>query len=182
MVVSGCSGKSRCCPGHVSPRPPETPNTRNTVGRPDIPGQPGTPDPSRILQARPPLVSGFSEPPSRGLRGLQQRASRGFQGPPRGLQGPSGGLLRLGARTPPKKPLVGVTLKMGCDGRAWTAGLGYSHQGENQCTLYIFGLEAGLCLPMCGKSPEGLYTSTLHRLLPLSYPVRVYRLTCIFSV
>ena len=56
-------------------------------------------------------------------------------------------------------------------------GFRYSHQGENQCTLYIFGLlgwlEAGLCLPMYGKSPEGLYTSTLHRPLPLSYPVRV---------
>ena len=38
--------------------------------------------------------------------------------------------------------------------------------------LYIFGslkwLEAELCLPMYDKSPEGLYTSILHRLLPLS--------------
>ena len=33
-------------------------------------------------------------------------------------------------------------------------------------------LEAVLCLPMYGKSPDGLYTSILHRLLPLSYPVR----------
>ena len=31
-------------------------------------------------------------------------------------------------------------------------------------------LEAGLCLPMYGKSSEGLYTSILHRLLPLSLP------------
>ena len=44
-------------------------------------------------------------------------------------------------------------------------GLGYSHQGENQCTLFMSGplhyLEAGLCLPMCGRSPEGLYPIVL---------------------
>ena len=62
----------------------------------------------------------------------------------------------------------------------------YSHQQKNQCTVYTFGplgwLEAGLGLPMYGKSPQGLYTSTLHRLLPLSCLVRLCRLTCIFSV
>ena len=36
--------------------------------------------------------------------------------------------------------------------------------------IYIFG-------PLYGKSPERLYTSILHRLLPLFDPVRVYRLT-----
>ena len=40
----------------------------------------------------------------------------------------------------------------------------FSHEGENQCTLHSFGpvgwLQAGLCLPMYGRSPEGLYAST----------------------
>ena len=34
-------------------------------------------------------------------------------------------------------------------------------------------LKAEPCLPMYGKSPEGLYSSILYRLLPLSDPVRV---------
>ena len=55
---------------------------------------------------------------------------------------------------------------------AFTWGLGYFHQEENQWSLGW--LEAGLCFPMYGKSPEGLCTSTLHRpplpLLPLQVP------------
>ena len=36
-------------------------------------------------------------------------------------------------------------------------------------SMYIVGwLEPGLCLPMYGRSSEGLYTSILHRLLPSS--------------
>ena len=138
---------------------------------------------------------GFPAPRvSRGLRGPgPPGASRGLQGSPgafRGLHGSRsysrpfrpdfGGvpgrppcsrpspadLLQLGARTLPGGP-PGDSAG---DGRGLgTLGLGYSHQGENQCTLYIFGLlgwlEAGLCLPMYGKSPEGLYTSILHKLL-----------------
>ena len=60
--------------------------------------------------------------------------------------------------------------------------LGYSHQGENQCTLYIFGSLGGWRQSCASRCTKGLYTSILHRLLPLSYPVRVQRLTCIFSV
>ena len=75
---------------------------------------------------------------------------------------------------PSRGPSWEVTENVGATAETWDLGLGYSHEGENQCTLYVFGplgwLEAGLCLPMYGKSPEGLYTSTLHGLLPLSYP------------
>ena len=52
---------------------------------------------------------------------------------------------------------------------------------ENQCRLQRCWtwLDAELYLPMCGRSPDKLYTSVFHRLLlPLSYPVR----TCFFSV
>ena len=151
---------------------------------PGIQGPAGT---SRTLHLR--GAGGFSlrvPGASRGLKGppaLAGPPKGAFKGPP-GASAPSpfpGGppasrpspadLLQLGARTPPGGP-PRRSLKM------WACQVGFIFPSrENQCTLYIFGplgwLEAGLCLPMYGKSPEGLYTSILHRLLPLSYPVRV---------
>ena len=87
------------------------------------------------------------------------------------------GLLELGARTRFLKGGPGVrgaeNMEASFSGIG-PLGLGYSHQKINVhciCLAYWGGWRQGL-----------LYTSTLHRLLPLSDPVRVYRLTCIFSV
>ena len=102
--------------------------------------------------------------------GVTRSVSRGLApGPSRGLQGPPGASRGLGGVwrgfSKPRRLFRDLIL-----------GFGVFPSKKNQCTLYIFGplgwLEAGLCLPMYRKSPEGLYTSTLHRLLPLSYPVR----------
>ena len=117
------------------------------------------------------------------FQGLQHLQLQNFSPWPRG---PPTDLLQLGTRTPQGGPLEGGRKSETVVVRLLALDSGYSLQGEQQCTLYIFGLlgwlEAELCLPMYGKSPEGLYTSILHRLLPSSYSVRMYRLTCFFSV
>ena len=108
----------------------------------------------------------FQGPPgaSKTFRGLQA-APRNFQDPP-----------APGAKAP---TLGNVGAFLGWHDIVLPEGLGYSHQGgKSMYIVYIhiygFGplgwLEAGLCLPMYGRSPEGLYTSILYRLLPLSYP------------
>ena len=124
-------------------------------------------------------LAGLQKPPGLGASRVS-RASRRFQGL-ESLERPlntrfwgcqvffclrpsPADLLQLGARTPQ-------------GGAPWKEAENLGRVRLNQCTLYIFGplgwLEAGLCLPMYGKSPDDLYTSILHRLLPLSYPVRV---------
>ena len=154
---------------------------------------------------------GPPQPPgaSRGLQGPPGlRVSRSFEGPPAAsaYKGSPQPPPQTGALRPPglqrglqdsetstnlqvfprrlSRCLQGPPKMWGTLFRDLSLGFGvFPSRGKS---MYIFGplrwLEAGLCLPMCGKSLEGLYTSTLHRLLPSSYPVRVYRLTCIFSV
>ena len=78
-----------------------------------------------------------------------------------------------------KAPTLGICCSQGQDpsqGPFWEVA-----EYVMYCDDLALGWEAGLCLPMYGRSPEGLYTSILDGLLPLSYPVRVYRLTCVFS-
>ena len=61
----------------------------------------------------------------------------------------------------------------------------FPSRGKSMYIVYIWptGVAGSRAVPPdVREEPGGLYTSILHRLLPLSYPVRVYRLTCIFSV
>ena len=92
------------------------------------------------------------------------------QGPPgasESLEAPEGpqGFFRGLQGVPPRRFAAALRghRKHGCDGRGLALlGLGYSHQGENQCTLYTFGsLNWLLCFPIYGKSLEGLYTFIL---------------------
>ena len=83
-------------------------------------------------------------------------------------------LLQLGARTRPLKR----RLKMWeLSFTGFGLGLGvFPSSGKSMYIVYIWPLGwlgAGLCLLMYGRSVEWLYTSILHRLLPLYYPVRV---------
>ena len=117
---------------------------------------------------------------SRGLQNFQHQILRRF---------PLTDLLQLKARTPPKQGVAGRWLKMwGRRCRDFGRGFGvfpYIKGKINVHCIYIWltGVAGGRAVPPdVREEPEGLYTSTLHRLLPswiLSYPVRVYRLTCI---
>ena len=132
---------------------------------------------------------------------MASRASRSLQGP----AGPPGAgfrrfllqvlgnlqnFQRLQSGTPwPQGPRPANLLQPGVKTCARTPLRGHRNTGSVLVGLLRWVLGIPMkgkinvhCFPMYGKRSEGLYTSTLHRLLPLSYPVRVYRLTCIFSV
>ena len=126
----------------------------------------------------------------------------GLQGPPGGVHGASKGLQTLqvqrslswteGSQEEPHPPgprpanllQLGVRTSKGPPKRSpkfWVRRCGaftVRFRVKSMYIVYLWGVPSRCT----GRAPEGLYTSTLHRLLPLSYPVRVYRLTCIFSV
>ena len=130
---------------------------------------------SRLSRHRPPKPPAKLSRASRTSRGLRPPgASRGI--PKRAVFGlVLSGHSQPGARMPLGGPLEGGrNLQV----EAWVLGF------KSMYIVYIWltGVAGGRAAPVYGKSPERLYTSILHRLLPLSYPVRVYRLTCFFSV
>ena len=62
----------------------------------------------------------------------------------------------------------------GPPGRSLSVGFRvFPSRGKSMYIVYIWPTGVAGGRAVYGKSPEGLYTSILHRLLPLSYPVRV---------
>ena len=184
--------RRRVCRGLRGLQRPPTGPSRSLKG----PGPPGRLQrPGFGASKRPPGTSASPQelrhPASRSLQGPgPPGASRGFQGPPepRGASGPYqpfqarfwGGFqaapcLRFAAaraRTLPGGP-PGDRLKMWGDGRGicpWVWGIPFKGKINVHC-IYLAhwgGWRQG-CASDVREEPEGLYTSTLHRLLPLSY-------------
>ena len=102
--------------------------------------------------------AGLQEPPAGPPRG----AARG-----RGLQG-----FQEASRKPKSPDLrFGRVSKLQGPDPANDRGFGVCpSRGKSMYIVYIW--PTGLCLPMYGKSPERLYTSTLHRLLSPSMGVK----------
>ena len=132
------------------------------------------------LQKWPP-APGLQEPPGASGAG----ASRGLQGPPGALKGPELPATwveacqgrALPARTPPGGPPRRSLKMWACQVEALRFGFRvFPSRGKSMYIVYIWptGVAGGRAVPPdVREEPEGLYTSTLHRLLPLSYPVRV---------